>query len=121
MNKTATFAGSFYPEKAEELTNLLNSYMQEGPFEYKSKAIITPHAGVYYSGNVAMSAFQRLEINDNIFIILFMHYLFQLTYCRCQHGRYFGREIVFPQGKLSRMELESVEVLFHIYKHSWEV
>ena len=75
MNKTATFAGSFYPEKAEELTNLLNSYMQEGPFEYKSKAIITPHAGVYYSGNVAMSAFQRLEINDNIFIIAPSHHV----------------------------------------------
>lgn len=75
MNKTATFAGSFYPEKAEELSNLLNSYMQEGPFEYKSKAIITPHAGVYYSGNVAMSAFQRLEINDNIFIIAPSHHV----------------------------------------------
>ena len=74
MNKLPTFAGSFYPEKPEELTNLLNSYMQEQKFEYKTKAIIVPHAGVYYSGNAAMVAYQRLEINDNIFIIAPSHH-----------------------------------------------
>lgn len=74
MNKLPTFAGCFYPEKPEELTNLLNSYMQEQKFEYKTKAIIVPHAGVYYSGNAAMAAFQRLEINDNIFIIAPSHH-----------------------------------------------
>lgn len=74
MNKLPTFAGSFYPEKPEELTNLLNSYMQNQKFEYKTKAIIVPHAGVYYSGNAAMVAYQRLEINDNIFIIAPSHH-----------------------------------------------
>ena len=74
MNKLPTFAGSFYPEKPEELTNLLNSYMYNQKFEYKTKAVIVPHAGVYYSGNAAMSAFQRLEINDNIFIIAPSHH-----------------------------------------------
>ena len=74
MNKLPTFAGSFYPEKPEELTNLLNSYMQDQKFEYKTKAIIVPHAGIYYSGNAAMVAYQRLEINDNIFIIAPSHH-----------------------------------------------
>lgn len=74
MNKNPTFAGSFYPEKPDELTNLLNSYMLEQKIEYKSKAIIVPHAGVYYSGNAAMAGFQRLEMNENIFIIAPSHH-----------------------------------------------
>ena len=74
MNKNAVFAGSFYPEQAEEITNLLNSYRQEQKVEYKSKAIIVPHAGIYYSGHAAMAGYQRLEICDNIFIIAPSHH-----------------------------------------------
>ncbi|MBQ7764031.1 AmmeMemoRadiSam system protein B [bacterium] len=74
MNKNPSFAGSFYPERAEELTNLLNSYMQEQKVAYKSKAIIVPHAGVYYSGYAAMAGFQKLEMNENIFIIAPSHH-----------------------------------------------
>ncbi len=74
MNKSPVFAGSFYPAKAEELTNLLNSYKQNINIEYKSKAIIVPHAGIYYSGHAAMAGFQRLDINENIFIIAPSHH-----------------------------------------------
>ncbi len=75
MNKKPVFAGSFYPEKPEEITNLLNSYKHELTDDYKSKAIIVPHAGVYYSGHAAMIAFQHLELNDTIFIIAPAHQL----------------------------------------------
>jgi len=74
MNKSPNFAGTFYPEKAEELTNLLNSYRQEINIEYKSKAIIVPHAGVYYSGYAAMAGFQRLELCENVFVIAPSHH-----------------------------------------------
>ena len=74
MNKSPVFAGSFYPAIADELTNLLNSYKQNINIEYKSKAIIVPHAGVYYSGYAAMAGFQRLDISENIFIIAPSHH-----------------------------------------------
>lgn len=74
MNKSPTFAGSFYPAIPEELKNLLDSYKQNINIEYKSKAIIVPHAGVYYSGFAAMAGFQRLDINENIFIIAPSHH-----------------------------------------------
>ena len=74
MNKKSVFAGSFYPEKPEELNNLLNSYKQELYTEYKSKAIIVPHAGIIYSGYAAMAGFQHLELNENIFIIAPSHH-----------------------------------------------
>ena len=74
MNKNANFAGSFYPEIPDELTNLLNSYKIEDKIDYKSKAIIVPHAGVYYSGYSAMAGYQRLDANENIFIIAPSHH-----------------------------------------------
>ncbi len=74
MNKNAVFAGSFYPEKPEELTNLLNSYKLESKINYKSKAVIVPHAGIYYSGYAAMAGFQHLELSENIFIIAPSHH-----------------------------------------------
>lgn len=74
MNKNANFAGSFYPSEADELTNLLNSYKLESEINYKSKAVIVPHAGVYYSGYAAMAGFQHLELNENIFIIAPSHH-----------------------------------------------
>lgn len=74
MNKSPVYAGSFYPEKPEELTNLLNSYRQDIKDEYKSKAIIVPHAGVVYSGYAAMAGFQHLELSENIFIIAPSHH-----------------------------------------------
>ena len=74
MNKNPEFAGTFYPEKSEEIINLLNSFKQRAVSEYKSKAIIVPHAGMYYSGPAAMAAFQQLELNENIFIIAPSHH-----------------------------------------------
>ncbi len=74
MNKRPVYAGSFYPEKPEELTNLLNSYKQDLKDGYKSKAIIVPHAGIMYSGYAAMAGFQHLELSENIFIIAPSHH-----------------------------------------------
>ena len=73
MNKKAVFAGTFYPENPDELTNLLDSYKQDVKIDYKSKAIIVPHAGYIYSGHAAMAGFQYLEPSENIFIIAPSH------------------------------------------------
>ena len=97
MNKSQVFAGSFYPDKPEELTNLLNSYKQESQTNYKSKAIIVPHAGIVYSGHAAMAGFQHLEANENIFIIAPSH-----------HESF--NNIAFPEYTYFDTPLGSVEV-----------
>lgn len=74
MNKKSSFAGSFYPESPEELNNLLESFKEIQTFDYKSKAIIVPHAGYVYSGHAAMAAFQHLEASENFFIIAPSHH-----------------------------------------------
>ena len=73
MNKPPFFAGSFYPADTDELNQLLNSY-KEGKANYKSKAIIVPHAGYQYSGHCAMAGFQHFEPSENIFIIAPSHH-----------------------------------------------
>ena len=74
MNKIPSFAGTFYPDNPDELSRLLRSCMQKQKNEIKSQAIIVPHAGIYYSGHCAMSAYQHLELNENIFIIAPSHH-----------------------------------------------
>ena len=73
MNKKPMFAGSFYPASSDELNNLLNSYKEPLSNDYKSKAVIVPHAGYIYSGHAAMAGFQYLEPSENIFIIAPSH------------------------------------------------
>ncbi len=97
MNKKPNFAGSFYPEKPDELTNLLNSYKSDAKIDYKSKAVIVPHAGVYYSGYAAMAGLQRLELLENIFIIAPSH-----------HEKF--RNIALPEYTFFDTPLGSIEV-----------
>ena len=74
MNKKSVFAGSFYPADKEELTNLIESYKEKTAYEYKSKAVIVPHAGYVYSGHAAMAGFECLELKETIFIIAPSHH-----------------------------------------------
>ena len=74
MNKKALWAGSFYPENPDELNSMLDSFKEPLTSDYKSKAVIVPHAGYIYSGHAAMAGFQYLEASENIFIIAPSHY-----------------------------------------------
>ena len=74
MNKEADFAGTFYPVDADKLNELLDSYKQNINIDYRSKAVIVPHAGYVYSGHAAMAGFQYLEPSENIFIIAPSHH-----------------------------------------------
>ena len=75
MNKQTDFAGVFYPDNPEELTKLLDSYKEQPYCDFKSKAIIVPHAGYVYSGHAAMAGFQHLEPCENVFIIAPSHHV----------------------------------------------
>lgn len=97
MDKKAVFAGTFYPNEAEKLNKLLESYKEKADNNYKSKAIIVPHAGYIYSGHAAMSAFQHLEFNENIFVIAPSH-----------HNAF--ENIVLPKYSYFETPLGSIEV-----------
>ena len=52
-------AGSFYPSSAKEINDMLDPWMRPGG-DKAPQALIVPHAGYVFSGEVAASAFSRI-------------------------------------------------------------
>lgn len=69
--RNSVFAGSFYPAESKALGQML------GEFEQKSKvtradrvhAIMTPHAGLQYSGQIAIDAWKSCHVPETVIII----------------------------------------------------
>lgn len=71
-------AGKFYTNDKKELLAQLDYFFQNNPADYdcKTRAVIVPHAGYMYSGQLASNGFQYLDTNaKNIFIIGPPHYV----------------------------------------------
>jgi len=63
--RPAAVAGSFYPESAAELSQTVNSFLVSLALNnIQIKAIVAPHAGYAYSGQVAGEAFASIKGKD---------------------------------------------------------
>ena len=77
--RKANFAGSWYPETASECEKEINRFLKETKVKYTSavklKGGIVPHAGWYFSGNIACSVIQALSTDKHpdIVVIFGMH------------------------------------------------
>ena len=107
MDKDAQFAGSFYPAEADEINKLIDSYNSRQNIQYKSKAIIVPHAGYVYSGHAAMTGFNQLQYSENIFIIAPSH-------------REAFKNIAMPEYSFFNTPLGSLEVNTNIVKEIYK-
>lgn len=75
--KPAAVAGKFYPLEKDELVAQLNQFAKNNlkRYAYFSRAIIVPHAGYFYSGQLANNGFQCLNRNaKNVFVFAPSHY-----------------------------------------------
>ncbi|MFN7735396.1 MAG: AmmeMemoRadiSam system radical SAM enzyme [Pirellula sp.] len=64
-------AGQFYPSEASELEAMLQAFESKssiGP-DTKTLAIMTPHAGLKYSGQIAMDAWRSAGVSKTVIII----------------------------------------------------
>ena len=76
--KTASVAGMFYPINKEELLETIKQFETNNTKDYdvSTRAIIVPHAGYFYSGQLASNGFQYLSKTvKNIFIIAPSHHV----------------------------------------------
>ncbi len=76
--KSPAVAGSFYPSDAQQLLSNINYFYQNNRQDYNiaTRAIIVPHAGYYYSGQIASEGFQYLKKSvKNIFIFAPAHHV----------------------------------------------
>ncbi|MBU6239861.1 MAG: AmmeMemoRadiSam system radical SAM enzyme [Planctomycetes bacterium] len=71
VERPPAVAGSFYPAKKEERERLFAEFAEhrwEGP-KIKPLAIMTPHAGLRFSGRTALEVWSRIEFPENILIL----------------------------------------------------
>ena len=76
--KPTAAAGKFYSNNKNELSAQIDFFMANNIHDYKhkSRAIIAPHAGYIYSGQLACEGFQYLDKNvKTVFIIAPSHYV----------------------------------------------
>jgi len=87
--REARFAGSFYPQDANELKRDILEYVGEGKKLTKSipRIIIVPHAGYFFSGKVAGKVYKQTEGYNykNIYILGSAHtqYVKNIGLCTC--------------------------------------
>ena len=80
-NRQPAVAGSFYPADADELTAMLKAFFDKAPVadpKGEIAAVISPHAGYVFSGQVAASSYKQLPRDrqyERIFLIGTSHYV----------------------------------------------
>lgn len=67
------FAGMFYPGNKNELEKTVDGFLNKAKKQCNAKAIIVPHAGYVYSGQVAAHGFKQLIKAKNAFILAANH------------------------------------------------
>lgn len=74
--KEPSVAGSFYTADKQTLENQIKSFAEnsKNEYEYKTRAVIVPHAGLVYSGRLAYEGISQIDKNvKNIFIFAPAH------------------------------------------------
>ena len=72
--KEPSVANIFYTGNKEELLKQINSFNKNKTYEYQTRAVIVPHAGYMYSGELAYRALNQLNKNlKNLFIFAPAH------------------------------------------------
>lgn len=70
MFRESVVSGQFYPASAAAIKEQIESFLPSGKInKSKALAVIMPHAGYVYSGNVAVSVAASVEIPKNVIIL----------------------------------------------------
>jgi hypothetical protein len=78
--RTAVVSGQFYPEDPQVLKKQIQAFLAHAKSRPDAhvRALIVPHAGYDYSGQVAAEAYKLVEGRkfDSVVVIAFLHHLF---------------------------------------------
>ncbi|MCL5412756.1 MAG: AmmeMemoRadiSam system protein B [Candidatus Marsarchaeota archaeon] len=70
MTRDYAFAGSFYPKAPNEISGLVNAYIEKARIANAATAefisCVAPHAGYVYSGSVAGYTYRALSLNKRL-------------------------------------------------------
>ena len=69
MRRHPAVAGQFYKDSPEALRKQVRDFIVPGVVKIKALGIVSPHAGLIYSGSVAGAVYSRIELPDTIVLI----------------------------------------------------
>jgi len=69
MKRKPAVAGQFYPSKPSALSEQIDRYIETRTTKEKAIGIVSPHAGIIYSGAVAGAVYSRIEF-PHTFILM---------------------------------------------------
>ena len=124
-------SGAFYPAQPEQLQEMINGFLNKAEITAKvPKAMIVPHAGYIYSGEIAASAYTRLKAGaDKIKRVVVVGPSHRVGFrgLAVSHAQFFNT----PLGKIP-LDMAAIEKLLtlpfvqyideaHFMEHSLEV
>jgi len=62
-------AGSFYPQDANSISEQIRSFQPQNDDKFDAIAALLPHAGYQYSGRVAVTTANKLNLKDTIILL----------------------------------------------------
>jgi AmmeMemoRadiSam system protein B len=69
MIRQPVAAGKFYPDDPETLKKTIRVKSIEVEEKYKAKGVVSPHAGYFYSGDIAARVYSYIDIPETVFIL----------------------------------------------------
>lgn len=69
MKREPAVAGQFYPSSPSELSDLLGKYIREDEKKESAIGVVSPHAGLIYSGEVAGAVYSGIKFPDTFVLI----------------------------------------------------
>ena len=131
MQRKASHAGTFYPRFADQLQQMFASWEKDGLPKLKAKrslALISPHAGLIYSGQTAALGYRLLssEVVDSFIILHPCHQAGHFKYSLSPYESYecpLGEVVQDLElaSELSDLEDTAVHPSYHLKEHSMEI
>lgn len=127
MIRQPAVANQFYPGDERSLKRELSARMKEGQEKEKVLAIVSPHAGYVYSGNVTGAVFSVAEIPKDVIVMGPNHHGIGAPYAVMTHGKWQmpGGEVPINEELAALMIEESryleADTQAHTHEHSIEV
>jgi AmmeMemoRadiSam system protein B len=127
MHRKPAVAGQFYYGTASRLKSQVQQYIVEGVAKEKVMGLISPHAGLMYSGHVAGAVYSSIQFPKTFILIGPNHTGLGANVSMMASGQWeiptgtFSIDEDLSKRILQRVSYVSEDVQAHIFEHSLEV
>lgn len=127
MIRKAAVAGQFYQGTSSKLIHQVRQYVSSNLQRENAIAVLSPHAGLMYSGSVAGAVYSRIILPDTFLLMGPNHTGLGPNISLMSEGKWEIPTGVFPVDErlarkiLSLVPLVSSDAQAHLFEHSLEV